>query len=88
MLFRSEMFGQEGKMQGDWMILDENEIVTGIDELGVLLYGHGRNAYWYGSQLSIEETRRALLATGDAFPILKGIALGAAAFQLWGTPWL
>src|SRR5262249_17555257 len=29
-----------------------------IDELGVLLYGHARNAYWYGSQLSIEETRR------------------------------
>jgi homospermidine synthase len=25
--------------------------------LGVLLYGHGLNAYWYGSQLSIEETR-------------------------------
>src|SRR5690606_19971633 len=25
---------------------------------GVLLYGHARNAYWYGSQLSIEETRR------------------------------
>ncbi len=24
----------------------------------VLLYGHGKNAYWYGSQLSIEETRR------------------------------
>ncbi len=39
-------------------ILDENEIVDGIDELGVLLYGHAKNAYWYGSQLSIEETRR------------------------------
>jgi homospermidine synthase len=25
---------------------------------GVLLYGHAKNAYWYGSQLSIEETRR------------------------------
>jgi homospermidine synthase len=25
--------------------------------LGVLLYGHAKNAYWYGSQLSIEETR-------------------------------
>jgi homospermidine synthase len=24
----------------------------------VLLYGHAKNAYWYGSQLSIEETRR------------------------------
>src|SRR5438067_1119543 len=32
--------------------------VEGIDELGVLLYGHAKNAYWYGSQLSIEETRR------------------------------
>ena len=40
-------------------ILDEHEIVDGIDELGVLLYGHGKNAYWYGSQLSIEETRDA-----------------------------
>ena len=39
-------------------ILDEHEIVDGIDELGVLLYGHEKNAYWYGSQLSIEETRR------------------------------
>ena len=38
-------------------ILDEHEIVDGIDELGVLLYGHKKNAYWYGSQLSIEETR-------------------------------
>ncbi|MFO1146945.1 MAG: homospermidine synthase [Alsobacter sp.] len=52
-----EMFGQEGVRQPDWHILDENEIVDGVDELGVLLYGHARNAYWYGSQLSIEETR-------------------------------
>ena len=34
------------------------EIVTGVDELGVLLAGHARNAYWFGSQLSIEEARR------------------------------
>ncbi len=53
-----EMFGAEGRMQPDWHILDENEIVDGVDELGVLLYGHAKNAYWYGSQLSIEETRR------------------------------
>ena len=52
-----EMFGATGKMQPKWHILDENEIEDGIDELGVLLYGHGKNAYWYGSQLSIEETR-------------------------------
>ncbi|MBX5460906.1 MAG: homospermidine synthase [Steroidobacteraceae bacterium] len=35
-----------------------DDITTGIDELGVLLAGHKKNAYWYGSQLSIEETRR------------------------------
>ena len=53
-----EMFGRAGKMQDRWKILDENEIVDGIDELGVLLFGHSKNAYWYGSQLSIEETRQ------------------------------
>src|SRR4029077_3630648 len=52
-----EMFGATGKMQPKWHILDENEIEDGVDELGVLLYGHAKNAYWYGSQLSIEETR-------------------------------
>ena len=53
-----EMFGQGGAKQPKIHILDENEIVDGIDELGVLLYGHKKNAYWYGSQLSIEETRQ------------------------------
>ncbi|MCW5697140.1 MAG: homospermidine synthase [Bauldia sp.] len=53
-----EFFGRGGERQQAWHILDENEIVDGIDELGVLLYGHGKNAYWYGSQLSIEETRQ------------------------------
>ncbi|MDB5640730.1 MAG: hss [Hyphomicrobiales bacterium] len=53
-----EMAGSGWKQQKESKILDENEIVDGIDELGVLLYGHKKNAYWYGSQLSIEETRR------------------------------
>ena len=35
-----------------------DDITGGVDELGVLLAGHRKNAYWYGSQLSIEETRR------------------------------
>ena len=30
---------------------------TAADELGVLLYGHDKNAYWYGSQLTLEEAR-------------------------------
>jgi homospermidine synthase len=52
-----ELAGRQWRAQESWAILDEAEIVDGIDELGVLLYGHDRNAYWYGSQLSIEETR-------------------------------
>jgi homospermidine synthase len=53
-----ELFGRAGKHQSSWHILDEHEVIDGVDELGVLLYGHGKNAYWYGSQLSIEETRQ------------------------------
>jgi homospermidine synthase len=53
-----EMAGSQWKHPKTWHILSEHDIVDGIDELGVLLYGHAKNAYWYGSQLSIEETRR------------------------------
>jgi homospermidine synthase len=35
-----------------------DDITSGIDELGVLLAGHKKNAYWYGSQLSIHEARQ------------------------------
>ncbi|MGE0152138.1 MAG: homospermidine synthase [Reyranellaceae bacterium] len=34
------------------------EVVSGIDELGVLLMGHKKGAYWYGSQLSIQQARK------------------------------
>jgi len=53
-----EMAGAQWKPQKEWHILSEHDIIDGIDELGVLLYGHAKNAYWYGSQLSIEETRQ------------------------------
>jgi homospermidine synthase len=53
-----ELAGAEWRAQETWHILSEDDIVDGIDELGVLLYGHAKNAYWYGSQLSIEETRK------------------------------
>jgi homospermidine synthase len=52
-----EMFGQAGKPQSSFEVMEEDQLVDGIDELGVLLYGHKKNAYWYGSQLSVEETR-------------------------------
>ncbi len=34
-----------------------DDIVSGVDELGVLLCGHKKNAYWYGSQLSVDQAR-------------------------------
>ena len=35
-----------------------DEIVRGVDELGVLLLGPPKGVYWYGSRLTIEEARR------------------------------
>jgi homospermidine synthase len=52
-----ECFGA-GKPQTEHKVLDENEIIEGKDELGVLLFGHKKNAYWYGSRLSMEEARK------------------------------
>ncbi|MEM7696424.1 MAG: homospermidine synthase [Pseudomonadota bacterium] len=75
-----EMFGQGGKPQSVLHVLDENEIVDGIDELGVLLYGHGKNAYWFGSQLSIEETR-------DVAPHQNATGLQVSSAVLAGMVW-
>lgn len=52
-----EFAGRNWYLQESKRILNE-EITDGIDELGVLLAGHKKNAYWYGSQLSIQETRQ------------------------------
>ena len=52
-----EMFGSGGKQQPVHHVLDEHELIDGMDELGVLLYGHAKNAYWFGSQLTLEEAR-------------------------------
>jgi homospermidine synthase len=52
------LLGNGGKKQKVSYVLDEKQIADGRDELGVLLYGHKKNAYWYGSQLSIEEARK------------------------------
>lgn len=51
-----EMFGG-GVTQTEHHILGEDEIVEGIDELGVLLYGHEKNALWFGSRLSNAEAK-------------------------------
>ena len=51
--------------------------MTGMDELGVLLYGHAKNAYWYGSQLTIEDTRkRAPNQNATALQVTSAIIAG------------
>ena len=60
------------------MLMDE--IISGIDELGVLLLGHARGAYWYGSQLSIEEAR-------DLVPHNNATSLQVCAAVLAGVIW-
>ncbi|HEY0857001.1 MAG TPA: saccharopine dehydrogenase NADP-binding domain-containing protein [Albitalea sp.] len=51
-----ELAGRNWEVQERQRIL-KNDIVGGRDELGVLLMGHARGAYWYGSQLSTDEAR-------------------------------
>ncbi|MDF1854487.1 saccharopine dehydrogenase NADP-binding domain-containing protein [Pseudooceanicola sp.] len=51
-----EMFGSN-QIQEVHHILEADEIVDGIDELGVLLFGHAKNALWYGSRLSNAEAK-------------------------------
>jgi homospermidine synthase len=51
-----ELAGKNWHLQSEKRILMD-EITEGIDELGVLLMGHAKGAYWYGSVLSIEEAR-------------------------------
>lgn len=57
-----------------------DEIASGVDELGVLLMGHAKGAYWYGSRLSIEETRRIV-------PHNNATSLQVTAAVLGGMVW-
>ena len=56
------------------------QIVSGADELGVLLMGHDRGAYWYGSLLSIEQAR-------TLGPFNSATSLQVAAGVLAGVVW-
>jgi len=59
-----------------------DEIESGIDELGVLLMGGKRGAYWYGSQLSCEEARRIAPAnSATTLQVVAGV-LGGLAWAL------
>ena len=58
-----------------------DDIVTGRDELGVLLMGHRFNAWWTGSLLDIHETRRLV-------PHQNATTLQVAAAVLGAVQWL
>ncbi len=51
-----ELQGRNMRRQSSVRLMND-EIVDGMDELGVLLYGHPKNAFWYGSQLTIHQAR-------------------------------
>jgi homospermidine synthase len=52
-----EFVGNNYRFPANHRLLRE-EISGGMDELGVLLMGHQRGAYWYGSRLTYEEAHR------------------------------
>jgi homospermidine synthase len=57
-----------------------DEITAGIDELGVLLLGHAKGAFWHGSRLSIEQARRMV-------PHNNATSLQVTAAVLAGVIW-
>jgi homospermidine synthase len=74
-----ELQGNEWTQQGKQRLL-LNEITDGIDELGVLLMGNPKGAYWYGSQLSIHEARK--LAPHNNATSLQ-VAISILAGMIW-----
>jgi homospermidine synthase len=49
-----ELAGRQWQEQDNKRLL-RDDITEGRDELGVLLMGHAQGAYWYGSQLTMEQ---------------------------------
>ena len=52
-----EVSERDGELQKNWRLITDEILPGGVDELGVLLMGHKKNALWYGSRLSIDEAR-------------------------------
>lgn len=74
-----EFAGKEWQQHPEQRILFD-EIVDGMDELGVLLMGNQKGAYWFGSQLTIHEARK--LAPNNNATSLQ-VAIGALAGMIW-----
>jgi len=74
-----EMLGKNGIQQNQSRIIGK-EIIEGIDELGVLLLGNEKGAYWYGSRLSIQQARE--LAPNNSATSLQVVA-GIMGGMIW-----
>ncbi|EKV32067.1 Homospermidine synthase [Caenispirillum salinarum AK4] len=74
-----ELAGKNWRMQGTQRLLMD-EIVSGIDELGVLLCGNDKGVYWYGSRLSIDQAR-------DLAPYNNATSLQVTVAALAGMVW-
>lgn len=74
-----ELAGREWQQQETQRLLFD-EIIDGIDELGVLLMGNKKGAYWFGSQLSIHEARE--LVPNNTATSLQ-VAIGVLAAMMW-----
>lgn len=73
-----ELAGSNWQPQSKRRII-RNEIKEGIDELGVLLMGHAKGVYWYGSRLTIDEARRlAPYNNATSLQVVAGILAGIA----------
>jgi homospermidine synthase len=57
-----------------------DEIYDGVDELGALLMGHAKGAYWYGSRISVHEARKLA-------PFNNATSIQVAAGVLGGVVW-
>ncbi|MBI3937040.1 MAG: homospermidine synthase [Betaproteobacteria bacterium] len=76
-----EMAGKNWLLQERRRILMD-EIYEGVDELGALLMGHAKGAYWYGSQLTIHEARKlAPYNNATSLQVAAGV-LGAAVWAM------
>lgn len=59
-----------------------DEITSGMDELGVLLMGHGLTGWWTGSQLDIDETRRLVQGQNATTLQVAASVLGGLVFLI------
>lgn len=75
-----ELMGS-GQKQDHQRIL-RDDIVAGMDELGVLLMGNARGVYWYGSRLTIDRARQLVEHnTATSLQVVAGI-LGGVVWAL------